>query len=359
MGRLETPTRLPEQLEFPPLQIYVCERTGASPPAPYDIFDGVVDIVWDGSSFRFGAKYTRLSTPKMLDMAIHQAITQAQEKDLHPLITTPYLSEERLRDLERYSVSGIDLCGNGIVVVPGKLFVFRTGAPNRFSSSTPIKNIYRGTSSLVARVFLLRPHYFSVNDLHEEIVGRGGKIALSTVSKALKALEEDLIVGRERGAIHLLQPEKLLDRLIANFERPKIERSFSGKVNVDPEVLPAMLVDAAKKQGVRLAATGVGSVGRYAVIAKEDTLSLYCTARDRVLAQVPLAEEMFFPNVELLETEDDMAYFDIRYEHGYPWASPLQTYLELMTGEKRSRETADQVRRLILQELAEQPDHEP
>lgn len=353
MPRLEIPTRLPHTLSLPPLQIQVNALDHRRTPGCG--IDAVVEIAWDGRVFQFGAAYKSRSTPKVINMAIHQIEEETRQKALHPLLVAPHFSGERLRDLEHRSVSAIDLCGNGIVVVPNKLFVFRTGAPNRFSSSAPIKNIYRGTSSLVARVLLLRPQYFGVNDVHGEIVRRGGKVALSTISKVLKVLEEDIIVGREGRTIRLLQPEKLLDRLIANFTRPRIERSLLGKVNVDRSVLPKILVDAAKEQSVRLSTTGVGSVGRYAVIAKEDILALYCMDRDRLLARVPLEEETFFPNVELLETDDDMAYFDIRYENGYPWASPIQTYLELMAGEQRSRETADQVKRLILQELAEQP----
>ena len=45
----------------------------------------------------------------------------------------------------------------------------------------------------------------------------------------------------------------------------------------------------------------------------------------------------------LEETQDDIVYFDIRRENGVIWASPIQTYLELMSGDKRDRETAAQV----------------
>jgi hypothetical protein len=354
MLRLEVPSRIPDQLHLPPLDICVGRQSLAGRSDSANIFDALVEMRWDNQSFRFGAEYIRRSTPKAVDVAAKHVSEQAQGQQLYPLLVAPYFSEERLLDLKQRAVSGIDLCGNGIVVVPPKLFVFRSGSPNRFSSSTPIKNIYRGVSSLVARVFLLRPYYQTVNDIHEEIVRRGGTIVLSTVSKALHILEDDLIVGRERRAIRLLQPEKLLDRLVAHFEPPQVQRAFAGKATVAPETLRTAVVDAAGNNGIRLATTGVGSTGRYAVIAKEDTISLYCTDRDRLLRQLPVVEEPFFPGFELLETSDETVYFDMRYQDGYPWASPLQTYFELMAGEQRSRQTADQVRSLILQELAEQ-----
>jgi len=53
------------------------------------------------------------------------------------------------------------LCGNGVVGVPGEFFVFRTGAENRFPTYTPIKNIYRRNTSMVARALLTDPDFRS------------------------------------------------------------------------------------------------------------------------------------------------------------------------------------------------------
>jgi len=58
-----------------------------------------------------------------------------------------------------------------------------------------------------------------------------------------------------------------------------------------------------------------------------------------------------FPNLELVETEDETVYFDGRKEGNSWWASSVQVYLELMAGDKRDRETAEQVKSLILMNL--------
>src|SRR4029078_6306480 len=124
------------------------------------------------------------------------------------MVILPYLSDDRLRELDAARVSGLDLCGNGVIIIPKDLLVYRTGAPNRFTTSAPIKNIYRGTSSLVARTFLLRPQYPSLSELQAEIERRGGRVSLPTVSKVVSGLEDDLIVGRNDSALRLLQPDK-------------------------------------------------------------------------------------------------------------------------------------------------------
>ncbi len=43
------------------------------------------------------------------------------------------------------------------------------------------------------------------------------------------------------------------------------------------------------------------------------------------------------------ETQDETVYFDIRRDNGALRASPIQTYLELMSGDKRDRESAAKV----------------
>jgi hypothetical protein len=60
-----------------------------------------------------------------------------------------------------------------------------------------------------------------------------------------------------------------------------------------------------------------------------------------------------FPNLDLTWTDDATVYFDPQSRSGVPYASPVQAYLELMAGDKRQRETAEQVREYILRTLRE------
>jgi hypothetical protein len=80
-------------------------------------------------------------------------------------------------------------------------------------------------------------------------------------------------------------------------------------------------------------------------------LSVYCPRLDGLLEKLEGSQTDRFPNLELLETEDETAFFDPRYEGAFWWASPAQVYLELMAGDKRDRETAEQVRSTIMNNL--------
>ncbi len=282
--------------------------------------------------------------------AAAQATRLARPSESYPLVVVPYLPDEQLRELQSEGVSGIDLCGNGVVVVPGELLVYRTGQPNRFRSESAIKNVFRGESSLIARVFLACPQFDSVQQVLSEIARRDGKVALSTVSKACKALEAMLVIGRRKreGAARpmgLLQADKLLDSLAANAARPVVRQAIRGKARLGQEVLRERLIRAG---GV--IQSGMSSVGNYAVMAKEAIREYYCTDLDATLLAIGDAFEQTerFADTVLLETQESTAYFDRRADLV---ASPIQVYLELMLGDKRSRETAEQVRKYILASL--------
>ena len=73
-------------------------------------------------------------------------------------------------------------------------------------------------------------------------------------------------------------------------------------------------------------------------------ISVYCPRLEMLLERLSGSRSDRFPNLELLETEDETVYFDARQGGNFWWASPVQVYLELMAGDKRDRETAEPVK---------------
>jgi hypothetical protein len=71
-----------------------------------------------------------------------------------------------------------------------------------------------------------------------------------------------------------------------------------------------------------------------------------------LLERLPGSQSDRFPNLELLATEDETVYFDARQEGNFWWTSPVQVYLELMTGDKRDPETAEQLKAVIFKDFA-------
>ena len=327
-------------------------------------YDAIVDATWDDDEAAFAIECKRLGTPKEFANAVLQIQSWNLPDVMFPLLLLPYLKPEQLDELDRLGISGVDLCGNGVITIPGRLKVFRTGQPNRFKSSATIKNVYRGKTSLVARVFAEQISFPSLQSLREAVIERDllsatgltKPIGLSTVSKALKTLEQDLIIAREYdGTIRLLQRDLLLDKLQRNDEPLEAQKTI--KLNVKTDDLREWVSFYTNASGALAVVSGLNSTSQYAVMQRAEIYQLYTPdpsglakrmavrgGADEVAAQ----ETDRFENVVLIKSIRPVDYFDVRVGERLPWASPLQTWLELMRGDKRDRETADQVRELLL-----------
>lgn len=317
-------------------------------------WDRRLEADWDGQSARFAVEYKTRSTPKAFDEALRQCTRQSPDTQELPLILMPYLRTTQLEELARAGVSGIDLCGNGVVIVPGRLLVFRTGAPNQFVSNSPIKNVYRKNTSMVARVLLTGASFAGVRAIQKGVHSRDvlantinlTPLSLGTVSKALKQLENDLILDPVEKT-KLLQGDKLLDLLSRSYE-PPAGRRLRLKVDCAFENLPSYVTSRINVSAAPVVATGLASTSRYATMQRDEILSIYCPDIDAARACLDGREGDRFSNIELIETREQAMYFDARSTNAFYWASPVQCYLELMSGDKRDRETADQVRDYIL-----------
>ena len=311
--------------------------------------DAYVDIGWGDRTYRFVAEIKIQATPRAFREAIEQVRAYAEASEMRPLMVTTYLGPDRLQELESKGVSGIDLSGNGVVVVPGELLVVRTGKPNQYPAGRKIRNVYRGASSLVARVFLARPRFESVQGVMDEVANRNGRVSLGTVSKVLQLLEEDLVIRREARASELLQADELLDRLAGSYRPPRTSARKKYRWMDSRDELLVRLGECSR----RLVLTGAASVDQYGIMPREKTLQCYCAAIEPIEQRMGdgLEESARFPDLELIETRDPTVYFDSRSVDSIPSASPVQSWLELRAGDKRQQDASVTVRKRILEEL--------
>lgn len=329
------------ELHLPPLKIVPIELS------PSAAVDAVVDVSWGDQSCRYVVECKRDAKPQTLRSAVEQVKRHSRMTGQgEPMVLAPYLSHEKLTDLLEQGVSAIDLCGNGGIEAPGKFHFFRTGFPNLYRESVPIRSAYLGDSSLVARALLLKGHFSAVAELAEFVRSRGGSLALSTVSKMLKRLESDLVIERpDRHLIRLIDAERLMDQLLSHNRPPKAESTWLGRVDLEPAALRARLRDIGR--GSEIIATGMSSASDYVTFAGEEALECYSALPiPEVLSSLGGARETrSFPNLRLVETDEQRLYFDAR---GNLTASPVQTWLEMASGDKRSREASEPLRRTLL-----------
>jgi len=354
MNTVEIMDRLKRgELSLPPLSLKMInveygDRLG-------DRRDAIIEAQWGEKCYRFVVDVKSVGTPKIMQAACNYVRMLATPPETYPMVVVPYLSRKKLTELEKQGISGIDLNGNGIVIVPNELLVVRSGELNRFRQSDPIRNVYKRNTSLVARAFLVKPTYSAVKEILELIKSRQGSITFSTISKALKVLEEDLVINRNADEIRLVQPDKLLEQLVEYYVSPRVRERFAGRCDLPIRQIVEKLRSAAKSYGARLALTGSGSADKYAVMAREPILSMYCSEPPSILipeSKLEVETTDRFANLELFETNDELVYFDVRDQERVPYSSPVQAYLELMRGDKRQREVAGQLKQQILSSIS-------
>ena len=191
-----------------------------------------IETAWGRKSFRFAVECRSVSTPKEIAAAAETAKRSSGPPRSFPMVVVPYLPESQMRLLQEQQVSGIDLCGNALIVVPDEILVFRTGR-HTFRRAGVIKNVYRRNSSIVPRVFLLKPQYDSITEVIDEIKSRGGSIGGHRF-QSLQEPRQDLVIERKgrlprTRSLRLIQPDKLLELLTENYAPPRIDRRLTAK----------------------------------------------------------------------------------------------------------------------------------
>jgi hypothetical protein len=330
------------RLEVPPLAIRVLARQRTKGE------DALVDVAWRGRTCRFVVELRRDAKPLTLKIAIEQVREKAGKSGQgRPMIIAPYLSGEKLNQLLDAGISAVDFSGNAAIEVPGEFLFYKTGNASRYPDSSPIRSAYRGDGSLVARVLLLERELPAVGKILESIRSRGGALTLGTVSKVLRRLEADLVIERPtRNVVRVIQAERLLEGLRDAFQPPKAQGTWTGKVALDSGELRTRLEGIARDGG--LVRTGASSAVEYAAWAGEPLITCYCRATPATLLGglgAEAHETRAFANLQLIQTDDQLAYFDARPKLA---ASPIQAWLEMASGDKRQKEAAEQIRRGLL-----------
>ena len=240
---------------------------------------------------RFSVKCKSRSTKDDFRQATRQAADNDKRLGCHPLIFLPYLSPDRLAELESMAVSGIDLCGNGIVYVPNRICVVRTGQPNLYPDSRPVANPFCVRSGLVARMLIEKPYWETLSELTETIEKHAQLKgpSLSQVSKTISAYAEELLVLKDGNTIRLADPIRMLDQLGKNWRlnpsgRNRFYRSSKSTLK---------LSGLSNSTKLAWALTGESSATRYCTIAQGGPMKV-------VVSDLKLAESLLSLTPEMV-----------------------------------------------------------
>ena len=147
-------------------------------------------------------------------------------KELYALIC-PFLSPQSQRYCMENKIDFIDLSGNVLLRVPGKVLIQRLGRPNKYRGRQLFRNPFAGASSRVVRVLLQFPNQaWTVTGIEKELAqeseqqDREGmfELSISSISKTLQSLEEELLIRRDKSKIIVPEPRRVLIRWAEKYQ---------------------------------------------------------------------------------------------------------------------------------------------
>jgi hypothetical protein len=310
-----------------------------------------------GPSFRALAEISPLGTPKSIRAKCVQVLDLARrggDPGLVPLVIAPYIPPSQATVLREAGVSWIDLSGNMVLRTSNGVYIERTGQPNRFPDSAPIRKVFQGTASLVARALLLRPAGFaSLSEISDFIKLRNGSITIPTISKVLRSLEEDLLVSKARSCIVASDPVRLLAPLAEGYalsarsRRANVSRFAAANTE-------QVLQDFCSQLGPTYVFCGFYAAGLKG-LAVSSQITMYVHDMRRVQQASESLRPSFLPDDEfgqvmVIETKDRTPWFNAQTANGFFVVDDLELYLEMMIDTPRGPKIADVLRPRILQD---------
>jgi hypothetical protein len=320
--------------------------------------DAVIEFgVADGPSFRALTEIVSAATPKAISQRCAQIkgiLPRSGDPALVPLIVAPYVPSKQADILARAGVSWLDLSGNMVIRASDRVYIERTGRPNQFPDTAPIKKVFQGTASLVGRALLLEPTGFtSLSQMVESIERRGARITVSTVSKVLRSLEEDLLVVKSSRSISVIEPGRLLDKLAEGWAASR-NRSTTVAQGFALEDVDKVL----RKLCSRLGSTYIFS-GFYAAqlkglaVSPEITMCVSDMIRFRETIESfgsDVCADEEFRNLSVIETKSQLPWFNAEMRSESRVVDDLQLYLEMTLATPRGPKVAESLRQRILRE---------
>jgi hypothetical protein len=283
-------------------------------------------------------------------------------KDTFSILVSPYLSVESQQYCLKNQVDFIDLSGNISIGIPGKIVIQRLNRPNKFTIERPLPSPFSRSSSRTLRVLLQYPEQAwtltsIAKELKEETQRRNRgisfELSLSTISKALKFLEEELLVSREDKRIFVSEPRQLLLRWAEKYiSQYKAERRkaiiWENRLGLDLVSTIPKLKDQFPE--LNFAVTGSAAASLIAPFVEIDQIDILVAD-----AEIPSQQNLtqggrVGPDLIFITPPDAGAFMYSSEVQGVPVASDEQIYLDCYARGGRDAKQADFFLENVLEE---------
>jgi hypothetical protein len=318
-----------------PIKFTFLQLDGIKVRKPGNGFDAVMEAKIGKRKLEFQVVFKARVSPNQFLNTLQQ-INSYLSPGEHPLMLVDYVSDEILEMAFEKELSIIDTCGNGLITVPSQIYLYQGGNKNLYPQQSSIKNIYSAKSSLIGRALVEAGEFKSLKDIAKYIEEHDGEVTISTISKILKGMREDLIVSSN--GIRLIQKDKLLKKLAELYKQPIIASRRNFKIEDKDGFMKA--VSKYRESGFKMRYTGDSSASEYTAYMGGKKKSMYCenTGEFLELAKDTITEDDLFPTFEFVETESPWVYFGMKNSL---YSSLTQAWVEMANGDKRQRQMSE------------------
>lgn len=190
--------------------------------------DVVLTLDFAGELVKVYGEVKTQVTPKLLrQLGPWLARLKALNQEEPYALICPFLSPQSQQYCMENKIDFIDLSGNVLLRIPGKILIQRLGRANKYRGRQLFRNPFAGASSRVVRVLLQFPaRTWGVTDIERELgqeaerQNRGGafRLSISSISKTIQSLEEELLIRRDKMQIIVPDPRQLLFRWAEKYQ---------------------------------------------------------------------------------------------------------------------------------------------
>ncbi len=355
---LESIQRAGEQ--YAPLMInHLEEEFPLQPGSGHYTADAIIEFsVQGGSAFEALVEIVPVATPRnILDrigrILEYISIVKDKKSALIPMIVTTYVGSRQAEILANKNVSWLDLSGNMVIRGLNGTYIERTGKPNLYPDTAPIKKIFQGKSSIIGRALLLKPDGFSsLNEIVYFINKRNARITLPTVSKVLMLLEEELLITRKEKHIYVTEPEKLIERLVEGYKN-SAERRRRKSYRFSLDKIESIFFEFEERLKIDYLMCGFYAA-QVKGLAVTDQIMIFVkdmeeVKRAMIRNQIGITPDTEFGSLRIIETYDPGVWFNAKIKPFKPVVDDIELYLEMTVDTPRGPKIAEQLKKRILE----------
>lgn len=308
-------------------------------------------------------------TPKLLrELGPWLARLKAlNEKEPYALIC-PFLSPESQRYCQDNNIDFIDLCGNVLLRVPGKILIQRLGRPNVYKGPQVFRNPFGGASSRVLRVLLEFPNrVWTVTEIKNELEQESERqdrkgafqLSIASISKTIQSLEEELLIRRDKLKIIVVEPRQLLFRWTEKYREGYRRMQRSSWIGTNPfgfDVEPSVEGLKGRLGNLDFLVTGTASANLIVPFVDVDRIDVFIlnNQSDKALRGINY-EVSVGPDFMFISPYDIGVVMYARKVRGLFIASDIQTYMDCYARGGRDLKQADYLLSNIIEKRWKEP----